>query len=1141
MPTRRTFIRTGLSAALGAALLPLVDARADVDPIPPSIDPDLAGNVTSSRKPSLTESERILLPLERNAYYCKEEVEIAVTDLLAGQKAVVSLVPEKPGLTNVDFTVIGDGGTVNSVLAPYTLAPAGYKILIDGKDTGLSITISSGVNISTMLISRSGGIKEVQEAGGNFVVGNAFGFGRLDPDGMPARRPRGMRSAGCQAFENAIAADLPTMVCAYWTGYTTHKPWGVDKSWAAKDMVEMMRMFNFHTGQRLRRYRENIISVGGIDEPGLAWGRTPAGTEVSGFPNWDEKEWYEDRGWKFTDNPAARDDEDWLKYVKIRCDILGQNMRWAREDLKSVWPECVFSSDLYATHAMMDGCDPMNQTANDVPNTHVFLDWGAGRAGVFGAMRLEKAHDPDAKLAMRTNGQLVGPACGRLQQIYSYRVTLNGMLAAGLASNWWLNSQDIENADLKTINEPALRMGPLFLEMAPANHDVAILWSTTELAMREKAVAAREAAGMRDTALRDANGHVRIPVDAYTLGLDHTDNVLLAHNALARAGYPAHFLHEARVSAAELAKFKAVVVVGQTRDLPAEVLADTSKFAAAGGRVFLDESCKVTIPGSIGLGVGFTGVYDRYAIPMRDPGPYANMHEQSSSWTNYFMDEPARKLAPGLRDLTRAAGIDPVIETDSTDLVADRHAAGEGALIMVLNVHEDPPAPTPTEWCPTYNYAPQTASYALRGVNAGAAVYLIEGPDWTSVSRVEKPLDRQTKAFDPGEMKLYLVAPRHPGEIVASASIAQPGLLKITAALPGLAMPWPIVVTVIDRGTQATYRFYRALNAKGEYSEEIGVGANSAGPYEVDVRNPIDEFIASVVCPAEPQPALVARADPRVRVIDEGAIRDFLRKKTQFAVLDGMGVPPLATEVAGKLQAAGIAARVVPEDGAIRKARYPRMWDPYVTVYTPGTPAVKPPAAPAVKVVSLETAQDGRTLAKTADGLDLGSGWMQAGVLAHVTGRGYFDAAHQKIYEPGCELGVPRSGQCSVLSGVGTATASTDDLRQAWSGPWQTLQRYDGGDELPPGLPEAYAADEAIILVGARPSSTAAAGLYGSDVPDYVVDVRWPGPGKAVLGVVRSPFCAHTDVLWVQAWDSAGARLAADRLDAIAHQLSLAP
>ena len=44
----------------------------------------------------------------------------------------------------------------------------------------------------------------------------------------------------------------------------------------------------------------------------------------------------------------------------------------------------------------MDGTDPLNQQINDIPSSHVFLDWGCGKLVALSGLYLEKAHDPRA-------------------------------------------------------------------------------------------------------------------------------------------------------------------------------------------------------------------------------------------------------------------------------------------------------------------------------------------------------------------------------------------------------------------------------------------------------------------------------------------------------------------------------------------------------------------------------------------------------------------------------------------------------------------------------------------------------------------------------------------------------------------------
>ncbi len=247
----------------------------------------------------------LILPQGRSAFYADESIELAVAGLNRGQAATIALAPQgkTAGLANREVRVEGDGSTVTVVLPPLFLAPGVYETTLDGKPTPHRLTISAGVNDSTMLITQTIDMDRVRATGGNFVLGNAFEFGLVGPDGLPSKDLR-RRSGGLNVFDQAVAADLPTVVYMYWTGYVTHKPWGTRKGWAESTMGETMRMFNLHAAQRLRRYRRNLVSVGTIDEPGLGPGKTPAGGWASGFANWDSGPWYEARGWKFTDDPA---------------------------------------------------------------------------------------------------------------------------------------------------------------------------------------------------------------------------------------------------------------------------------------------------------------------------------------------------------------------------------------------------------------------------------------------------------------------------------------------------------------------------------------------------------------------------------------------------------------------------------------------------------------------------------------------------------------------------------------------------------------------------------------------------------------------------------------------------------------------
>jgi hypothetical protein len=1095
---------------------------------------------------SLAEAAELVLPQNRNAFLSRETIELAVAGLPVGQTAKIELVAKQEGVAPLTFDVQGDGSTVLVTLPPYALAAGEYGLRVDGQESQ-KLAVVSGTNVSPMLLSQTIGWNDLKKAGANFVLGNAFAFGLLTPDGKPLTEGlRGRRSAGFNAFEQALGMDLPTICYMYWTGYVTHKPWGSEKSWADAKMIETMRLFNFHTAQRLRRYREGIVSVGCLDEPGLGWGKTPAGGTASGFPDWDERQWYESRGWQYTGDPASRDDADWMRYMTVRCAILKESMDQAKRDLKTVWPDMVFSTDLYAPQAIMDGTDPMNQEVNEIPSTHVFMDWGYGKLGVIGALYLEKAHQPTAKIAHAMNGQLFGKLVPQPGQQNAYRTMLNGMLAAGLKSNWWLNTGGMANEDLAGVNEPGQRLGPLFLEMSPEKHDVAVLWSFTEIAMREKAMCAKEANKQtgekiklmvaslpENTALKEG----QIELNAYSVGGNYKEQVLTIHQALSRAGYPAHIVDERLLPRGELVNYKTLVVVGQTFELPGEVKKALDAFTAAGGHVVQDRTTTVKLDGALVTDANFKDPAFRWTpLFLADKKNFESPREASYFQTNYFMDDLARKAVEPLKKTMRETRSSPVIVTDSVHLAAERHYGGVGQLLMVLNGFERLPEIPESDEYPIYNYAAHLAEYTLEGIDPNSAVYVIEGPDWQSVRRVTDFNGPQKASFAPGEMKLYLVAPREPAGWRLQAKVTG-GSVTLSTALENIKMPWPLEVVVDGPGGGTIYRLYRATDDDGQWQETLALGSNaSPGEYTATIKPLVGNVHARTTFAYRPQVASPGTRADKVRVFDEAAIRGFFKGKPDVRIaIGGDSQRPTAEKLKAALAAAGVRADVVAEGEIIRKARYPRVWDPYIKVYQPtGTEPKIPPGA-IKQSLTIETADDGRQVARTADGKELIE-WRKPSTLLKVVGKGFIDFDFEKFYEPDCTLLIGDDNQAAVLKGEPVEMQSTDDVRQKWSRPWTRLNSFVGTDKLCPQLPEAYSVDSHLVLFGDSKSSELAAGLQASDLLMEIADEKYPGPGKALVSFAWSPFAVEKNVIFIGASDPAGIEAGIARLVELAKQ-----
>jgi hypothetical protein len=1093
--------------------------------------------------PAPAGAAELVLPQNRTAFYAAEPIELAVAGLKKGESAAVELVPAGKGLRSVSLALTGDGSTVLATLPANALAPSDYTVRLAGKDAA-KLSVSSGVNVSPLLLSATVG--NPKTAGANFLLGNAFSFGVLDPPGVPSAILRGRRSTGLQAFENAVRDNLPTVIYMYWTGYVTHKPFGSEKSWGAADMMEATRLLSFHAAQRLRRYHDNIVMVGTLDEPGLSWGKTPAGGMASGFPNWDEEQWYARRGWKYTQDPASRPDDDWMKYMTVRCGIMKEVNAQAKKDLMVIWPRVRFSTDLYAPQAVMDGTDPLNQQVNDVPASHVFLDWGVGKLGALSGLYLEKAHAPEVKLAHAMNGQLFSAAVPQPNQRNAYRLMLNAMLASGLYSNWWLNPTGMTNADLAWVNEPAQRMGPLFRAFAPTGHDVAVLWSFTEVCMREKDVTAREAKKktgeqikLMIASLPDVPGakDKLVDVNAYNVGGNYKEQVLGAHQALARAGYPAHIVHERVLSPELLRRYKTLVVVGQDRQLPAGVRKVIADWQAAGGKVVIDETTRAKFDGAVVTKADFRnpafrwGAY--FGLAERKDHPFKSNREASVYHTNWFMDEQVRRAVAPLKEAMKKTASRSAIETDSVHLAAEKHASGDALLYMVINACDrlpDIPADK-RHWL--YNYAPHEATFTLKGVPLGSSVWCIEGQEWKKVREVADADKPQKASFEPGEMKLYLVAPRRPTKLLVSIDVRnQPGgVLSVSAdvgdAAGKISTPWPLTITVTDPAGKELYRVHRSPLAQPHHPawrQTFPIGSNAPGEYTVRITSPLGNLRNEVKLSVAGEASKPEIDSAAVRTFDAEAIRAFLQGKPSLVVAYGEKHRDAATKLAADLAAAGVKVTARPEKEVLRKVPYPRVWNPFAMVYSPTKEENRPRGLTVKTEITLGRDRDGKLTARTADGKDVPQDWQLPNSLVTIAGDGFVDYGGDRelCYEAGVKLYVDERRQRTAINASAKEEKTTAAFRKKWARPWPHLTTHVGGYQLPPQLPEAWTSEGHLVLLGDSATSSAVAALQASEILPRIVDAKYPGPGKALVQFAWSPFAVQKNAVVIGASDAEG-------------------
>ncbi len=466
----------------------------------------------------------------------------------------------------------------------------------------------------------------------------------------------------------------------------------------------------------------------------------------------------------------------------------------------------------------------------------------------------------------------------------------------------------------------------------------------------------------------------------------------------------------------------------------------------------------------------------------------------------------------------------PTFTSDSTDLIFERHVGGQGALYMVLNAHEQLPQIPDNQRYLLWNYAPYTATYTLQGIKNGSAVYLIEGADWKKVTRITDFTRPQTAQFVPGEMKFYLVAPHAPQGLQATATAAD-GALQVKAVLQGLRMPWPLTVTVFGPDEKPLYTVYRATHNDGAYQESFPIGVNAtAGKYTVTIESPVAGLMAKVKTVLKPTIVQAQAINGAVRVFEATAIKAFLTDKPSITIaINGKTYQAQAEKLATGLRAKGIKVQVADERELIEKVRYPRVVDPYLKVYkhSPNTQSVQTPDG--ATEITLQSEDDGRVTAMTKDDKDLGEGWCKPGTLATIGAKGYIDynaVDGEEMYEAGCRIFIDKENQWSVVNGTQEEVKATPEARRQWSRPWTRLTSYNGGFNLTAQLPEAYAVNSHLILLGDSTTSELVAALQASELLQQVADAKYPGPGKALA--MWSRFDLEKNVILIGAGDEAG-------------------
>jgi len=415
----------------------------------------------------------------------------------------------------------------------------------------------------------------------------------------------------------------------------------------------------------------------------------------------------------------------------------------------------------------------------------------------------------------------------------------------------------------------------------------------------------------------------------------------------------------------------------------------------------------------------------------------------------------------------------------------------------------------------------------LQGVNPESQVFCIEGVDWKKVTKVD-PRALQRAEFAPGEMKLYLVVPRLASapEFFDVPVTYNDNALDAAAFLREARTPVPLTLTVLGPDGKELYRVYRASSQAGLCNQSFPIGSNApAGSYLVRAESPVGGLKAQAVLDLKPQAAKPSVVAGPVRVFDAEAIGKFLTGKPEVVIAAANeNQREIARKLAADLSERGVKASVKPESEILHKVRYPRVWNPYARLYTAAGAEKAPPNGTVKMEIQLGVDRDGKLTARTADGKDVSADWRQPNSLVTVVGEGFLDYSgdHELCFEPGVKLAFDDKRQMSVVRDEVKDVRTTEEFRSRWAKPWSRLTTHVGAYQLPPQLPEAYAADSHLILLGDGSTGTAVAALQASELLPQVVDKKYPGPGKALVMFAWSPFAVEKNVILVGASDAEG-------------------
>jgi hypothetical protein len=601
------------------------------------------------------------------------------------------------------------------------------------------------------------------------------------------------------------------------------------------------------------RTRPNVLGVHFYDEPGLTWLKHPATGENSPHDIPAQVRSYEAAfgrkpiPYHLVDPKNPEHVARWKHWARWKLGFMDAAWKDSQFGVRQVRPDYLsVTQSQYGFSAFADGYYFNVVRSLPVISGHGgYHDFGPGYWNPSLFLEFARARDlsrPNWYLPTwygNTSSDLF-----RLEQYLSFQTNIQGMMSPpDLEPGQPERSKAA--AGIVQSNHLMGRLGTIFTTMPVERPPVALLFSLSQMIRKQ-------------TEDRKVN---------YAHETAHGRNVGFTYLAGKLLQQPFLVVLDEDVRDGTLAASHKAIILTSIDYLDPEVIAGLEGFAKHGGLVLLTADCKVSIKGSVNLGV--TPGYPN--APRIAELRKAGKNKEADQLTRMRQAlQGAHTLANAIRPHLEKAGIKPVFACDQPGIAATRQSAGDIEYLFAVNATHDPLGD------PMLGVKSVTAKIGLE--DDGRLVYdAVYGGAVKQLTKDGKQL-RGTFRFGPGQMRVFARTARPIGGVKTGAPLVRrdytqekaPIRLELSAALVDdagrlLSGSAPVRIRVLDPLGAVRYDLYRATD-HGTLTLSLPLALNDpAGKWTVKVAELLANTgdTAHFTYPAVPTASVAAGATRR--------------------------------------------------------------------------------------------------------------------------------------------------------------------------------------------------------------------------------------------------------------------------------------